>query len=109
MVFPVLVKFDYRCVPAVFDCVSDLSGVFKVLSVQFALVWSTGYCWCSCVSALFVLKTVILSYILVSVFLTIVSTVTEDQTYTVSGAHSPRFVLFVFFPAAWKSPLVLPP
>ncbi len=48
-----------------------------------------------------------------------VCTMTEDQTKTVSGAHSPRFVLrfekFYFVPvfmyvcpAAWKSPLVIP-
>ncbi len=52
-------------------------------------------------------------------FLPRVCTVTEDQTKTVSGAHSPRFVfrfekfyfvpVFVYVcPAAWKSPLVIP-
>ncbi len=67
------------------------------------------------------LNIIILVYILVCVFLFLprVCTVTEDQTKTVSGAHSPRFVfrfekfyfvpVFVYVcPAAWKSPLVIP-
>ncbi len=53
-------------------------------------------------------------------FLHRVCTMTEDQTQTVSGAHSPRFVfrfskvfcfvpvsLFPVCPAAWKLPLVI--
>ncbi len=52
-----------------------------------------------CLALLDLLKTVILSYILVSCssFLPAVCTVTEDQTYTVSGAHSPRFFFFESF------------
>ncbi len=87
-----------------FDCVSDLSGVFKVLSVQFALVWSTGYGWCSCVSALFVLKTVILSYILASVFLVPHHCEHHDRRPDLHGKRRPFTSLcFVqFFPAAWS-------
>ncbi len=75
-----------------------------VCSVSFRLVYSLlpGV---SCLSALpclalMSLKTIILSLLLVcmSLFLPAVCTVTEDQTQTVSGTHSPRFV-FRF----WKS------
>ncbi len=75
----------------------------------------------SCPALMSLLNIIIWVYILVCVFLfpPRVCTMTEDQTKTVSGAHSPRFVLrfekFYFVPvfmyvcpAAWKSPLVIP-
>ncbi len=54
----------------------------------------------SCPALMSWLKTIIWVYVLVcvSLFLPRVCTLTEDQTTTVSGAPSPRFVLFVF----WK-------
>ncbi len=74
-----------------------------------------------CLALMSSLKTIIWVYVLVcvSLFLPAVCTVTEDQTYKVSGAPSPRFVfhfwksfvllLCVLSLAARKSPLVLPP
>ncbi len=86
---------------------------------QFDGVWSTCYSRCilfvstamSCLDVL--LNIIIWVYILVCVFLFLphVCTVTEDQTKTVSGAHSPRFVFrfekFYFVPvfvckSAWE-------
>ncbi len=70
------------------------------MPVQLDVVWSTCYSRCilfvstalSCLDVL--LNIIIWVYILVCVFLFLprVCTVTEDQTKTVSGAHSPRFV-----------------
>ncbi len=75
-----------------------------VLSFEFDFVWSTRYfpvyhvslpClvlpWCPAWSSL---NIIIWVYVLAFVFLFLprVCTVTEDQTQTVSGAHSPRFV-----------------
>ncbi len=72
------------------------------MPVQFDVVWSTCYSRCvlfvsttlSCPALMSLLNIIIWVYILVCVFLFLprVCTVTEDQTITVSGAHSPRFV-----------------
>ncbi len=49
---PVLVKFDYDFIQLYFINYLVSSCVFKFLSVQLSLVWSTHYIRCSCVSTL---------------------------------------------------------
>ncbi len=50
--FPVLVKFDYDFIQLYFINYLVSSCVFKFLSVQLSLVWSTHYIRCSSVSTL---------------------------------------------------------
>ncbi len=77
-----------------------------ICSCLFSFVWPgllvTPRCFCEsalpCLALMSTLKTIIWVYSSspCSSFLPAVCTVTEDQTYKVSGAPSPRFVLFVF-------------
>ncbi len=121
---PCFMSLWVKYVPAVFVslCVNYPVYLVPVFWVWFRLV----YLWLPGVSVhvshalMSPLKTIIWVYVLVCVFLfpPRVCTVTEDQTQTVSGAHSPRFV-FIFksllfcscsvCSVARKSPLVIPP
>ncbi len=79
------------------------------------MVWSTRYSRCFCVSALpcltlmSSLKTIILKYLLVCVFLVSSCCVHRDRRpdQTVSVVPSPRFVLFVFS-SLWFVPVFCP-
>ncbi len=74
--FPVLVSCHYELIRfQVCDCDCVNYPVYLILSVEFHVVWSTRYSRCFCVSALpcltlmLSLKTIILKYLLVCVFL----------------------------------------
>ncbi len=116
---PRLMSLWVKYVPAVFVslCANYPVYLVPVFWVWFRLVYSLlPRCILSLSPALSYLdvslKTIIWVYVLVCVFLFLprVCTVTEDQTKTVSGAHSPRFVfrfqkcfaLFLYLFVPWQ-------
>ncbi len=70
------------------------SCLFSLMSSGLLVIPGVSCLVLSCPALMSLLNIIIWVYILVRVFLFLprVCTVTEDQTITVSGAHSPRFV-----------------
>ncbi len=125
---PCFMSLWVKYVPAVFVslCVNYPVYISPVFWVWFRLVYSllpgVSCLWVLPCPALMSIKTIIWVYVLVCVFLYPPSCVHRDRRPdpTVSGAPSPRFVLFSFLkvlfcscvcvcPAARKSPIVIPP